>query len=345
MNYQFEQITQKVNIFKTQLSELSIEYNNYVRRIFSSDFQINETEDIEHEITRAENILDRLQEMFIRNQKVVSNCSELILSLDEMKQILQQFIEEREQEGNEIGMKNNELIDVLKILCDKKMNIVLEPLLKEIARIKEKFQARKDSWDDFQIDTSQYTQKKENDEIIDLTHHSMSINEIKQIEDWTHLKISEVVFDSENDNWSKENGVFNEKVIGKDKLVFLIQDDHGSKFGGYVNEKIIQESKWISDPNAFLFSLKTDDNDQMTKFDVKDPTKVFYLWKENNTQMFGFGSSIDIGIYRETNKESSWCNQSSERTFDYHHMQNVFIHNQNDFGVFTPERICVFSMH
>ena len=60
--------------------------------------------------------------------------------------------------------------------------------------------------------------------------------------------------------------------------------------------------------------------------------------------MFGFGSGIDIGIYKQNNKGSSWCNQSSERTFNYQHMNNIFIENNNEFSVFSPERICVFRL-
>jgi hypothetical protein len=78
----------------------------------------------------------------------------------------------------------------------------------------------------------------------------------------------------------------------------------------------------------------------MIKFDVNDANKVFYLWKKQSTQMFGFGSGIDIGIYKKGNKESSWCDQSSERTFNYQQMNNMFIQNNNEFAMFTPERIC-----
>ena len=53
---------------------------------------------------------------------------------------------------------------------------------------------------------------------------------------------------------------------------------------------------------------------------------------------------IDIGIYKQTNKGSSWCNQSNEKTFDYHHIHNAFIQNNDQFGVFNPERICVLKL-
>ena len=345
MKHQFKQINEKFNEMVEQISNTSIEYDNYSRRLSLSEVEIDETEEIEKDIIKVENYLDRYQEMHLRNQKVITNCSELINSLDEVKDILQQFLTERKHEGNQIGIKNNQLIDFLKYLSNKQMNIILNPFLKEIESIKEKFQERRESWNDLQIDTSIYIENNKNDENkLQLVHNSLSNDELNQIEEWTEMKIIEILFDSENDDWTEENGVFNERIIGEDKLIFIIKDNQGNTFGGFVNERIVQENKWISDPNAFLFSLKRLNNLQMTKYDVNDPTKVFYLWKKQSTQMCAFGSGIDIGIYKKTYKESSWCNSSSERTFDYHQMQNVFIQNNNDFCVFNPERICVFKL-
>ena len=367
MKFELQQINDKVETFQSQLKIVSTEYDNYVRRFDSNEFVVNEKEEIESEITKAENMLDRFQEMYIRNTLVLKNCSELVSSIDEMKETLQKFISEREAEGNDIGMKNNNIIEMLKELCNKEMNIILEPFLNEIEKIKGEFQERKDGWDDFHIDTSKYIEKKELEEKIEIINNSMTNEEINKIEEWTNMNITELVFDSDNDDWTQENGVFNEKIVGKEKLVFLITDNIGNKFGGFVNEKIVKENQWISDPNAFLFSLKKNRNNnrnndennnnnnqeqnennneenEMKKFDVNDPQKVFYLWKKESTQMFGFGSGIDIGIYKKSNKESSWCNQSSERTFNYQQMHNIFIENNDDFSVFTPERICVFRM-
>ena len=48
---------------------------------------------------------------------------------------------------------------------------------------------------------------------------------MKQFEEWTELKYSEIVFDSDEDNWSINTSVFAEKIMGKDQLLFLIEDE------------------------------------------------------------------------------------------------------------------------
>ena len=43
----------------------------------------------------------------------------------------------------------------------------------------------------------------------------MKTNEKNQLEQWTNKKCSEVIFDSDKDNWSQNTSVLNERIIGK----------------------------------------------------------------------------------------------------------------------------------
>ena len=52
---------------------------------------------------------------------------------------------------------------------------------------------------------------------------TMNLNEdYKQLEEWTELKCSEIVFDSNVDNWDKNTSVLNERIIGKKQVAFVI---------------------------------------------------------------------------------------------------------------------------
>ena len=66
-----------------------------------------------------------------------------------------------------------------------------------------------------------------------------------QLEQWTSLRCSQIVFDSFNDNWSHETSVFDERIIGKSKLVFLIEDEEGEIFGYYLNTEVKNEYKKV----------------------------------------------------------------------------------------------------
>ena len=54
----------------------------------------------------------------------------------------------------------------------------------------------------------------------------------------TKLEYEEVIFDSECCDWRQQNSTFDERIIGKQNLIFLIEDDKGNKFGGFISSKI-----------------------------------------------------------------------------------------------------------
>ena len=41
----------------------------------------------------------------------------------------------------------------------------------------------------------------------------LTVEEVDKLEEWTHLKCSEVVFDSEKHNWGKKTSVFDDKIL------------------------------------------------------------------------------------------------------------------------------------
>ena len=48
-------------------------------------------------------------------------------------------------------------------------------------------------------------------------------NEMNQLEQWTNKKCSEVLFDSDKDDWNQNTSVFNDKIENKNNLLFVEQ--------------------------------------------------------------------------------------------------------------------------
>ena len=132
------------------------------------------------------------------------------------------------------------------------------------------------------------------------------------------MKMGETLFDSNIDNWSYKTSVFNEKIIGKDKLVFLIEDKDGEIFGYYLNSEIskyIEYHDWNrTDSKSFHFNLHS--NGLLpgpTRFDIKNIKKGYQLFDKKAEELIVIG---DIELKKENKKKFSFCIQSNN--FEYH---------------------------
>ena len=64
---------------------------------------------------------------------------------------------------------------------------------------------------------------------------------MQQIEQWTFLKMGEILFHWEIDDWSHGTSTFHEKIIGKKNVLIFIESNYNCKFGFYLNELIPTE--------------------------------------------------------------------------------------------------------
>ena len=172
-------------------------------------------------------------------------------------------------------------------------------------------------------------------------------NHLKQLEEWTSLKCSELVFDSNVDNWSQDTSVLNEIIIGKSKLAFVVEDeDDGEIFGYYLNTQVIEEyEKWQeTDDNSFQFNLQSKNNrlDKPMKFEIKD-LKDGGISLEEKSSYYLIELS-DICLKKENQKTSSQCYQN-EDWFNYHGIQNALCGKTWENGnFFKLKRIFVIQM-
>ena len=198
-----------------------------------------------------------------------------------------------------------------------------------------------------------YQMKESNENIenmINITHE-----EKEQIEEWTRMECSHIIFDSDIDDWDHQTSVFDLKVFNRNNLIFLIEDTQHNKFGGYVSATIDKYSTfktsagkqtihYIKDEKSFLFSLKSNGRlNNPEKYEIKPEKaeKAFRIFspKEFNRQLFEFGSG-DLKIF-----SYSKCFESSignQQTFFFPNDNNnsVLYENQQ----FTPKCITIIQM-
>ena len=171
------------------------------------------------------------------------------------------------------------------------------------------------------------------------------IPQMKQLEEWTQKKYGEILFDSDINEWSNPT-ILNEKINGREKLIFLIEDEDGEKFGYYLNtqkEKHMNEIK--TDSGSFHFNLESNGRlETPMKFEIKDINNGGIMIFENSC---GFLIKLgDIVVFNKEYKHISSC-QQNENIFDYHEIKDALCGKTIEKGStehFVPKRIPVIQM-
>ena len=198
----------------------------------------------------------------------------------------------------------------------------------------------------YKLNKEQYPQVKHNNE--EYLNEFINEKEQKQLEEWTELKCSEVIFNSDVDNWSDSVSMLKVRIIGKKQLIFLIEDEEGEKFGYYLHTQVVEkyDKRIKTDNKTFHFNLESKDNrlQQPMKFEIKYLKYKFRLFKKTywNDNLISLG---DIELMKENYKNGSYCSQY-EDIFDYHGIENALCGKTIKFGkyYFTPKRIVVIQM-
>ena len=152
--------------------------------------------------------------------------------------------------------------------------------------------------------------------------------EINKLQEWTQLKIDEILIDSNIDDWDNKK-FLKSKIFDKSNLLFLFESYDNIKFGFYLNNKIDREYyilecynktviKNIIQPfNSFLFSFK---NDKQLKYKLNKPQDGFKYPRDMDIDfLFSIGENEikidsnlsecyvrnDLLFSKETNTESS----------------------------------------
>ena len=164
---------------------------------------------------------------------------------------------------------------------------------------------------------------------------------IQYIENWTRKKIISIVFDSDEDNWDSGKE-FSQYIIGKSNLLFMIDDDQNNRFGGYISSEITSSDKFINDPDAFIFSLRSNKRlSQPTQFKIKDPEDAFISITNHDRYILAFGGGYDIKL--DSKKTSNYAN-SNPCSYDFGDHQDA-LYGKIYPNRFTPKRWVVYQMN
>ena len=367
-----------------KMNEVGKMMEEYIADLQEKQFIEKENETIGNKCTRLESSLDQLDNVIKRREIVTKESKEMI----EMMQNMIKEVESITKEGDEMKETtkkiHNELIDQIIEARRNEMIEKIKPLKEDIRKIKEEFAKRKEQFDEkrkeygeteeekaarlekeYEIEKKLFDEKCEKKRkmyeerydkleeefpnyFIDETTN-LSKKETVQLNQWTGKKCSNVIFDSNKDDWSSNN-TFKQRCFNKSQLVFLVEDNDGNKFGGYLSAYIDkkQTGSWswganIRDPNAFVFSLRSNgritQGNGMMKFEIKNTNYGYYGYDNSSGCLICLGGSWDIGLYKENMKSSSWTNQN-DSYFDYHGIENVLTGKYH----FTPKRIIVIQM-
>ena len=324
----------------------------------------------------------------------VNQCIEIYDKLiDSMKRIFRDYndiIENAIQERNEIVENNNHIVDEIVKLenrltmnsFEREGNIKQHQLMKkqiidsELNKLKREYKRKIEELNQIKLKVdsiesisnygwnSNISSKIQNE--MKFFHYDMNLKEIgitmnesKQLEEWTGKRIGSILFDSNKHNWNTNTSVFESIMFGKSHFYVIIEDNDGNKFGGYVDAQVTSmhysKSRFVEpkgkpkidrnannasrtvDRNAFLFSLKRSGNEKFTKYPVIDYTQAFVLTEESCPTLFHFGG-FDIRIERPSREIKSYC---SMKSYDYHNETNPL--RPVDVP-FTPKRIITIQM-
>ena len=90
----------------------------------------------------------------------------------------------------------------------------------------------------------------------------------------TQSSNGELLYRATRDGFTSQ--AFHSKCDNKANTVTIIKNNLNYVFGGYTSATWNGTSKWINDPNAFIFSLRRNGNSTNEKFMVKKPRCAIY---------------------------------------------------------------------
>ena len=178
-----------------------------------------------------------------------------------------------------------------------------------------------------------------------ISKYDLFKNQIDKLEEWIGTNFGEIIFDSKVDNWSQHTSIFNRRIIGKKRLLFVIEDERREKFGYYLNTIVEQqfEKRQQTDSKSFHFNLQSNYNrlSGPTKFEIKDlKYGGFELYDKSSEKLIILG---DIWLKKQNKKDFSYCNDT--HSFDYKISKALCgLTRGRNSGFFKPRRIQVIQM-
>ena len=348
---QLNQFIQTVDNFKELLQYYCDNFKNN-----SFEIEINENRERVYKI--CESVFDQVDEN-IRNLKLIFDQEkEFVRFFDMVKQnldnlcsykneVIEKMLRLKKSDGN----ISKEDYLTLKYELDKKREETPEEKKRRennelLEEIKELWNEMKDQESNgiVQMELRQRLKQLEK-KINPKNEKNLTVEDELKLEEWTGKKCGDVLFDSDKDDWSPNTSKFNEKLEGKESLVFLIEAQNGETFGYYLNTEFADKTmrRIGTDKNSFMFNLNCDGRlNESMKFPIRNRDYGYWYCWEPDKYLVKIG---DIWLHKETSKTESYCIQDN-KNFDYQGIENALcgIKPKNGKICFTPERIFVIQM-
>lgn len=302
--------------------------------------EFKELNELENQLQMKENSFKMIEETISKRISITKSSETIISLIDNLYSHSQNMITTQDNDIDQLNGMNNEHIDEI---IELKKEITTQQIIhyqNELDRTKTKYISKK---------------KLTTNSFLDY----ISLSEKKQLEEWTSLKCSNILFDSNSDDYSEETSIFNDKIIGKSKLVFLIEDTNGEKFGYFEHSEIVEKLNnddyyeiMETDEESFHFNLKSNGRLSLPmKFEIKETYFGYQLFKKDAISLIEIGniSLNKNGDLTESENSSSddsdrfnpgECECEQDERFDYRDIENALCGK----SVFIPKRIIVIQM-
>lgn len=148
--------------------------------------------------------------------------------------------------------------------------------------------------------------------------HTLSSRQRQIIEEWTLLKIKEVILDVGKLELQSMNEITS-LILNKSHLLFIIEtydNEEQRLFGWYIHSQI-QHEGFLYDSNAFLFTI--DKKKQMIKFSIKPEKSQYAFWISPSFDSRFIQVGMDIKIMKNDILSSCWQDDTS-----------IYQYSQND---------------
>ena len=167
------------------------------------------------------------------------------------------------------------------------------------------------------------------------------------LQTWTKKRCVEVLFDSKEHTYPKNPSVLNEKILGKNRVVFIIEDQDGEIFGYYENTFIDDHyypNSGKTDVYSFQFNLvcKNGRFTRPVKIDICNTDVGYSLYKDNNNHDNMLIDIGDIHLRNASRMNESYCWQNN-KCFGYGKVQNCLC-GKTGSNCIIPKRLVVIQM-
>ena len=222
--------------------QLNLYSENKRTEFYSPNFNYENYED---EIIVGESVLDCLYENKKRNECIMKLMEEEMIKINYIRNKMIKLIKNQIKENAENLNKISKTIESLNKITKQEEN-------KENKNDKEEIEKIKKENEKFEKEMKKYSINK-------WIKYMMEFDEYKKIKEWTNKQLGKVLFDSNVDDWNINTTTLHEKIMNKEKILFVVEDEENNKFGGYLNSKIDKvfncDGNIITDSTAFVFSL------------------------------------------------------------------------------------------